>query len=122
PGSSQVTYPDYVHYTWFEAVDKDHHRYYQFLVRHETGAKAALFRLRYWLYRRWIFHVQFNNQDARMVELMPETAPERLFRPDASITAWRHLCEHARGEEPPGQSPEEQLAADERAATARQGA
>src|SRR5262249_30708127 len=109
PGSSQITYPDYVHYTWFEAVDSDHHRYYQFLVRHETGPKAALFRLRYWLYRRWIFHVQFNNQDARMVELMPETAPERLFRPDASITAWRRLCEHARGEAPPDASLEQQL-------------
>jgi phenylpropionate dioxygenase-like ring-hydroxylating dioxygenase large terminal subunit len=112
PGSSQVTYPDYTHYTWFEPVDRDHHRYYQFLVRHETGVKAALFRLRYWLYRRWIFHVQFNNQDARMVELMPETAPERLFRPDASITAWRRLCEHARGEAPPDASLEQQLADD----------
>ena len=26
PGSSQVTYEDYTHYTWFEPVDKDHHR------------------------------------------------------------------------------------------------
>ena len=97
PGSSQVSYADYNHYTWFEAVDKDHHRYFQFLVTRATGPRALLFRLRYWLYRRWIFHVQFNNQDSRMVELMPETAPERLFRPDASITAWRRLCEHARG-------------------------
>lgn len=32
-----------------------------------------------------------------MVRLMPETAPERLYRLDGSITAWRQLCEHARG-------------------------
>ena len=64
--------------------------------------------------------MQFNNQDARMVELMPETAPERLFRPDASITAWRRLCEHARGEEPPGMSFEEQLTQDERVAAGKQ--
>jgi phenylpropionate dioxygenase-like ring-hydroxylating dioxygenase large terminal subunit len=120
PGASQVAYRDYTHYTWFEPVDKDHHRYYQFLVKQVSGAQAALFRAQYWLYRRWIFHVQFNNQDARMVELMPETSPERLFRPDASITAWRRLCEHARGEEPPDLSLEEQLALDERTATAKQ--
>jgi hypothetical protein len=100
PGSSKVQYADYTHYTWFEATDKDHHRYYQYLVAPATGLGALLFRLRYWLYRRWVFHVQFNNQDARMVELMPDTAPERLFRPDASITAWRRLCEHARGAVP----------------------
>jgi hypothetical protein len=28
---------------------------------------------------------------------MPETVPERLYRPDVSITAWRRLCEQARG-------------------------
>jgi hypothetical protein len=54
--------------------------------------------LRYWLLERWRFHVQFNNQDAWMVELMPESGPERLYRPDASITGWRRLCDNARGE------------------------
>ena len=44
-----------------------------------------------------------------MVELMPETSPERLFRPDVSITAWRRLCEHARGEEDGKISLEQQL-------------
>ena len=43
--------------------------------------------------------MQFNNQDAWMVELMPESGPERLYRPDASITGWRKLCESARGED-----------------------
>jgi hypothetical protein len=70
---------------------------------------ALFYRLRYFLYRRWLFHVQFNNQDAWMVELMPETSPERLFRPDVSITAWRRLCEHARGEEDGKISLEQQL-------------
>src|SRR5262249_10659670 len=109
PGSSQITYPDYVHYTWFEAVDSDHHRYYQFLVRHETGPKAVLFRLRYWLYRRWIFHVQVNKQAARRAGLRPETAPARLPRPHAPTPAWGRLGEHARGEAPPAASLEQQL-------------
>jgi nitrite reductase/ring-hydroxylating ferredoxin subunit len=102
PGALEVTYGSYNHYTWYEPVDESTHRYFQFLVKDADGRLDALsFRLRYWLWRRWIFHVQFNNQDARMVELMPDTPPERFFRPDASITAWRRLCEHARGDEVP---------------------
>jgi hypothetical protein len=34
-----------------------------------------------------------------MVRVMPETEPALLYRPDASIVAWRRrLCEEARGE------------------------
>jgi hypothetical protein len=44
---------------------------------------------------------------------MPMTAPERLYRPDASITAWRRLCEHARGEGSVAAAPEPEAAAAE---------
>lgn len=87
------------HYEWYVPTDRQHHRYLQFLVVHGGALKAIQHQLRYWLRERWVFHVQFNNQDAWMVELMPESGPERLYRPDASITGWRRLCEHARGEE-----------------------
>jgi phenylpropionate dioxygenase-like ring-hydroxylating dioxygenase large terminal subunit len=87
------------HFAWYAPVDARHHRYYQFLVKRARGPAALRYRAEYWGWRRWVNHVQFNNQDAWMVELMPETMPERLFRPDVSITAWRKLCEHARGEE-----------------------
>ncbi|HEY7060761.1 MAG TPA: Rieske 2Fe-2S domain-containing protein [Chloroflexota bacterium] len=100
PGCLVSQYATHAHYEWYVPVDRGHHRYLQFLVMRATGKDALEYRLRYWLYRRWLFHGQFNGQDAWMVELMPETGPERLFRPDASITAWRRLCEHARGEAP----------------------
>jgi hypothetical protein len=101
PGFLCSQYATHAHYEWYVPVDRDHHRYLQFLVTRARGWQALEYRLRYWLYRRWLFHVQFNNQDGWMVSLMPETGPERLFRPDASITAWRRLCEHARGVPPP---------------------
>jgi hypothetical protein len=41
-----------------------------------------------------------------MVRLMPETTPERLYRPDVSITAWRRLCEQARDFAAPRASPD----------------
>ena len=43
--------------------------------------------------------------------LTPDSAPERLYRPDASITAWRKLCEQARGAPPPAESLDAVLAA-----------
>jgi hypothetical protein len=73
----------------------------------------------FWTWYRWAQLVQFNDQDAWMVALMPETPPERLYRPDVSITAWRKLCEHARGEAPAGAPLDEELATLDAEQTAR---
>jgi hypothetical protein len=102
PGFLCSQYATHAHYEWYVPVDRGHHRYLQFLVTRGRGWPAVEYRLRYWLYRRWLFHGQFNNQDGWMVGLMPESGPERLFRPDASITAWRRLFDQARGASPPG--------------------
>ena len=97
PGNIRVAYGSYNHYNWYMPLDRDRHHYFQFLVAPGNGFQRQMFRLRYWLYRRWLFHVRLNNQDSRMVRLMPETEPAPLYRPDASIAAWRRLCEDARG-------------------------
>jgi phenylpropionate dioxygenase-like ring-hydroxylating dioxygenase large terminal subunit len=83
----------WMHFEWYVPARADHHRYLQFVIARATGLKALSFRAYYWTFLRWLFHVQFNNQDARMVELM-KTPPERLYRPDISLIAWRHLCEN----------------------------
>jgi phenylpropionate dioxygenase-like ring-hydroxylating dioxygenase large terminal subunit len=97
--------PEIVHFEWYVPVDERHHRYFQFSVKWTTGLKAWRFRLAYWLWWRWLAHVNFNGQDARMVQLMdPFYAEEdgwnreRLFRPDVGLTTWRKYChENARG-------------------------
>src|SRR5262245_13647080 len=99
PGLLRSQYKMHAHYEWYVPVDGRNHRYLQFLVTRVRGVKALTFRIKYWSYRRWLFHGQFNSQDGWMVGLMPDTVPERLFRPDSSITAWRRLCESARGRE-----------------------
>ena len=43
------------------------------------GLSALLFRLRYWLYIRWLYRGLLGNQDQWMIELM-QTPPERLYR------------------------------------------
>ena len=101
PATFQITYRiGFSHFELYVPIDEQHHRYVQLHSMRATGLWAWLFRARYWLYRRWINHVQFNNQDAWILELMPESPPERLFRPDVAITEWRRLCEQARGEHP----------------------
>jgi len=111
PGIIRLQYVGYQHtsFIWTTPVDRDHYRLFQFYVTRARGLAAAGFRAYYQLYIKWAHHIQFNGQDTWMVSLMPETPPERLYRPDASITAWRKLCEHARGEAPADAPLEQQL-------------
>jgi phenylpropionate dioxygenase-like ring-hydroxylating dioxygenase large terminal subunit len=93
PGVLRVHYGKWIHFEWYVPTQDGNHRYLQFVVKENvTGIGAILFRLRYWLFLRWVFHVQFNDQDNAMVELM-QTPPEQLFGPDHSLIAWRALCE-----------------------------
>jgi len=92
PGVLRVRYATWTHLEWYVPTQSGRHRYLQFVVKKAGGIRALLFRARYWLFLRWIFHVQFNDQDAAMVELM-QTPPEQLFGPDHSLIAWRALCE-----------------------------
>ena len=95
PGALRIHFGEWIHFEWYVPTDPGRHRYLQFALKHTSGLDAALFRLRYWTYLHWLFHVRFNDQDADVVEMM-STPPERLFRPDTSIIGWRKLCELAR--------------------------
>lgn len=94
PGLLRVAYPDFIHYEWYVPVDEDHVRYVQIMVRFEDGLKARLFQAKYLAAIRWLFHGQFTAQDAWMVDVM-DAPPERLYRPDLSLTAWRRHVEDA---------------------------
>jgi len=85
-------------YAWYVPVGRDRNRYLQlYAFKVPRLSERVWAYIYYWAYARWADLGQFNRQDAWMVGLMPETAPERLYRPDVSITGWRKLCEHARG-------------------------
>jgi phenylpropionate dioxygenase-like ring-hydroxylating dioxygenase large terminal subunit len=98
PSTLQVCWKHFSYYAWYVPVDADHHQYFQLFVQRGSPLARWRFWLEYWVHRRWL-NAQFTGQDSAMIELMPMTAPERLYRPDASIIAWRRLCEHARGDE-----------------------
>lgn len=96
PGTGRVAYLQFTAYKFFIPIDRDHFRFVQLVTRRTSRPGGVLFRLQYWLYRRWLYHVLFNNQDMLMTRVSHTRGPERLFRPDVSITAWRRLCEEAR--------------------------
>jgi nitrite reductase/ring-hydroxylating ferredoxin subunit len=94
PGLLRVAYPHFIHFEWYVPVDAERVRYVQLMVRFESGLKARLFQLKYLAAIRWLFHGQFTAQDAWMVDVM-DAPPERLYRPDLSLTAWRRHIEQA---------------------------
>ena len=96
PGSANWT-----HYEWYTPSERGQYHYLVFAVAWTTGWRRLTWWLRYWTYILWVHHYNFNNQDLSVVPLMKESHPERFFRPDVSITAWRRMVEdEARGPKP----------------------
>jgi len=96
PGMVRLKWHKHADILSLQPVDKDHYRMFQFYVPRARGVAALWFQIYYYLWLRWIHHVQFNNQDTRIVARMPDTPPNRFYRPDISIMHWRKLCEQAR--------------------------
>lgn len=94
PGLLRIVHRKFIHYEWYVPMDDDQYRYVQMMVQFKRGFAAFLFKLRYAFFIRWVFHGQFSGEDKLMVDVM-DAPPERLYRPDVSITSWRRICEQA---------------------------
>jgi len=92
PAMLRVAYATWSHYEWWVGIDGENHTYIQLASRRATGLTALWFRIYYRLWVSWVFHGRFNDEDALMVDVM-DAPPERLYRPDVSLTEWRRLCE-----------------------------
>jgi hypothetical protein len=92
PGILRVAYQDWDHFEWWVPEDGERHHYIQLAATRARGWRALRFRLYYRSIVRWIFHGQFNDEDALMVDVM-DAPPERLYRPDKALIAWREMCE-----------------------------
>lgn len=111
PCNVRVNQPGFTIFSWYVPVDADHHLAVQSVAKFGTGPGVWAFKLYYWLYFRWIQQIMFGNQDYQMVKLT-DSPPERLFRPDLSIIAWRKMCEQARGATKSSDLPQEVPEAD----------
>jgi len=92
PGILRVAYPKFIHYEFYVPVDADNHRYVGVMVNFLRGWPTLRFYGKYLGAVRWLFHGQFSGQDKWMVDVMA-APPERLYRPDVSLTAWRSFTE-----------------------------
>lgn len=98
PGIIEVQVPKYTTYAWTMPVDPAHYLKLQVYVVTGAFRRRLKYVFKYRLYG-WYLNKQFASQDEWMVKLMRMSGPERLYRPDSSITAWRRLCESARPSE-----------------------
>lgn len=98
PGVFYVGHKNWHDYQFFTPVDNGHHLMVQIAVRHTKGLGALLWRLRVWTYIRLFHRIMLNRwEDGFIVQAM-DCPPERLFRPDVAIVAWRRWCDqNARG-------------------------
>lgn len=92
PGVLRIAYPTFIHYEFYVPVDDENHRYVGLMVNFVSGLGKAKFYVKYLGAIRWLFHGQFSGQDAWMVEVT-DAPPEKLYRPDVSLTSWRNLAE-----------------------------
>jgi phenylpropionate dioxygenase-like ring-hydroxylating dioxygenase large terminal subunit len=92
PGVLRIVYPNFIHYEFYVPVDADHHRYVGVMVNFAEGLATLRFYAKYLGWIRWLFHGQFSGQDAWMVDVT-DAPPEKLYRPDISLTAWRSLAD-----------------------------
>jgi phenylpropionate dioxygenase-like ring-hydroxylating dioxygenase large terminal subunit len=91
----------YTHIRWAVPVDEHHTRNFQVYAGHFEGSRSLAFRVHYWLWHRWVFHMLFNGQDESIIEALDYNGHERLYRPDASITDLRRYIEaEARSSDP----------------------
>jgi phenylpropionate dioxygenase-like ring-hydroxylating dioxygenase large terminal subunit len=92
PCSLRVKYETWTHFEWWVPIDEDSHIYIQLATMNRGRLESIRFRFYYWGWVRWVFHGMFNDEDRLMVDVM-DAPPERLYRPDVSITEWRRLVE-----------------------------
>src|SRR6185369_6340179 len=96
--------------------DADHHLMVQIAVRKTTGLGVLWWKLRVWTYLRLFHRIMLNRwEDGFIVESM-DCPPERLFRPDVAIVAWRRWADQQARTAPGAGS--ERAAKPQRAATA----
>jgi phenylpropionate dioxygenase-like ring-hydroxylating dioxygenase large terminal subunit len=96
---------EYVSYQIFVPVDATHYLAMMLSVSWVRGKEKVKFHLNQLWSMRWGKMHGFDPQDKRMIGLM-DIPPERLYRPDRSITGWRKWCQETarpqRTDEQPG--------------------
>jgi hypothetical protein len=93
----RIGYPDsYTHFRWGIPIDEKSTLNLQLLVMRARGLKALAFRLYYYLFEKWRYHVSFQKDDKIMSEAIERFTPEYLTQADSIIVKWRRMANEAR--------------------------
>lgn len=93
PGIFYVGYRTWHDYQYFTPAGPAHHLMWQIAVRRTSGLDALWWKLRVKTYIHLLHRIMLNRwEDGFIIEAM-DCPPERLFRPDVFIVAWRRHCE-----------------------------
>lgn len=97
PAIFYIGHGDWLDFQMFVPVDPDRHLTLQVTMSRAKGLGKLFWKFRYWAFIRYFHHIVLNRwEDGAIIEAM-DSPPERLFRPDISIAAWRRWCDfHAR--------------------------
>lgn len=94
PGALRVKYGTWRLYEWYVPLDQDRHIFVQV---NACWTRSMIRRCWWWLYYhllvRGVQHKFLSAQDGWVIEMMSASHPERLYRPDISITTWRRFVE-----------------------------
>jgi nitrite reductase/ring-hydroxylating ferredoxin subunit len=97
PATFLVDHGDWQDYQMFVPVDRARHLTLQVSMKRTRGFGMLKWKLRYWVYIRYIHHHLLNRREDGFIVSKMSCPPEQLFRPDISIVGWRHWChKHAR--------------------------
>jgi phenylpropionate dioxygenase-like ring-hydroxylating dioxygenase large terminal subunit len=97
PAILRLQQPNWTEYQMYVPWDADHYNGFLLATKQARGKERLLFKLRYQAYIKWMKFEEFYAEDQFIIDLI-SIPPERLYRPDIAITAWRRWCEEkARG-------------------------
>jgi phenylpropionate dioxygenase-like ring-hydroxylating dioxygenase large terminal subunit len=72
----------------------------QCLVRRANGLKAIWFKLHYYCYEMWRYHVWFQEDDKTVLDSIDPLVPEKLTQSDVAVVHWRRMAREARQPSP----------------------
>ncbi|MCW2835035.1 MAG: iron-sulfur binding oxidoreductase [Nocardioides sp.] len=89
PAIFRISHKTWSDYQFFVPVDEHHHLAVMVSAKWPSRLGKAWWKLYYHAYVRPFHHIMLNRwEDDRMVSMM-SIPPEKLFRPDISVTTWR---------------------------------
>jgi len=84
----------------FTPTTEGRHLMVQIAVKRVRGPGALLWKLRVWTYIRLLHRIILNRWEDGFIVTAMNAPPERLFRPDIAIIAWRNWCERLAVQQP----------------------